>query len=172
MSSGTIGNLIKIIDAISDWTGKIFSFIVIPLTVLIVFEVITRRFFDAPTIWSFEMSNFLFGSHFMLCGAYGLLRKSHVSIDLFTSKTNKKVQAVLGIISYLCMFFPFIIVMLVWGFDFAKIALEMGETSWSAWAPYLAPIKIVIPLTALLLLLQGIAEFLRLIVSMKKEVTP
>ncbi|OPY87777.1 MAG: Tripartite ATP-independent periplasmic transporter [Smithella sp. PtaU1.Bin162] len=170
MSSGKIENLLKIIDSISDWTGKVFSYIVVPLTVLIVFEVITRRFFDAPTIWTFEMSNFLFGAHFMLCAAYGLLYKSHVSIDLFTSHTNKKVQEILGIVSYAFMFFPFMIVFLIWGIDFTVTAWKMGETSWSVWGPSLVPIKAVIPVTAALVLLQGIAEVIKKILYLRKGV--
>jgi TRAP-type mannitol/chloroaromatic compound transport system permease small subunit len=65
--------LSKRFDAISDRIGRIFSYLVLPLTILIVFEVVTRRVFDAPTIWTFELSNFLYGSHFMLVAAYGLL---------------------------------------------------------------------------------------------------
>jgi TRAP-type mannitol/chloroaromatic compound transport system permease small subunit len=171
MSSGKTEALLKIVDGISDWSGKIFSFIVVPLTLLIVFEVITRRFFDAPTIWSFELSNFLFGSHFMLCAAYGLLYKSHVSIDLFTAHASKKTQEILHLISYAFMFFPFVIVLLVWGIDFAMQAWRMGETSWSVWGPPLGPIKTVIPLTALLLLMQGIADVVRKILFLSKGVS-
>lgn len=151
----------KKIDGLSDWTGKLFSWLVIPLTVLIVFEVFTRRFLNAPTIWTFELSNFLYGAHFMLVAAYGLLHKSHVCIDLFVMKGSKKTQVTLDLVSYFLLFFPLIAVLLYHGIDFAKDSWATWETSWSAWGPPLYPIKTVIPITAFLLLLQGISEVIK-----------
>jgi TRAP-type mannitol/chloroaromatic compound transport system permease small subunit len=159
--------LAKKFDAISNWFGKIFSYLVLPLTALIVFEVITRRFFNAPTVWTFELSNFLFGSHFMLVAAYGLLYKSHVSIDLVSMKFSLPTQEKIQIFCYFTMFFPFVLIMLYHGTIFAIDAWAMGETSWSVWGPPLYPIKTVIPITALLLLLQGISEVIKKIAYLK-----
>jgi TRAP-type mannitol/chloroaromatic compound transport system permease small subunit len=157
----------KKIDAVSNWFGKIFSYLVLPLTALIVFEVITRRFFNAPTIWTFELSNFLFGGHFMLVAAYGLLYKSHVSIDLVSMRFSPRTQEKLQIFCYITMFFPLILVMLYHGTIFAVDAWAMKETSWSVWGPPLSPIKTVIPITALLLLLQGISDVIKKITFLK-----
>ncbi len=159
--------LAKKIDGMSEWTGKLFSWLVIPLTVLIVFEVFTRRFLNAPTIWTFELSNFLYGAHFMLVAAYGLLHKSHVCIDLFVIKGSKRLQVTLDLISYFILFFPLIAVLLYHGFVFAKDSWLTWETSWSAWGPPLYPIKTVIPITGLMLLLQGISEVIKKIVYLK-----
>lgn len=159
--------LAKKCDSISEWTGVVFSYLVLPLTVLIVFEVITRRFFDAPTIWTFELSNFLYGSHFMLVAAYGLLHNSHVSIDLVSSRFSKRTQGILHLICYFTMFFPFLIVILYYGIGFAADAWSMLETSWSVWGPPLYPIKTVIPVTAGLLILQGISDVIKKIVFLK-----
>jgi TRAP-type mannitol/chloroaromatic compound transport system permease small subunit len=157
----------KKIDGISDWTGRLFAWLVIPLTILIVFEVITRRFFGAPTIWTFELSNFLFGGHFMLVAAYGLLYKSHVRIDLFVMRGSKRTQEILDLISYLILFFPFIIVILYHGIDYAKDSWATWETSWSTWGPPLYPSKTVIPVMAFLLLFQGISEVIKKVVYLK-----
>jgi len=159
--------LAKKIDAISNWFGKIFSYFVLPLTALIVFEVITRRFFNAPTIWTFELSNFLFGSHFMLVAAYGLLYKSHVSIDLIAMRLSKPAQEKLQLFCYFTMYFPFVLTILYHGIIFAVDAWAMRETSWSVWGPPLYPIKTVIPVTAFLLLLQGVAEVIKKILFLK-----
>ncbi|RPJ11444.1 MAG: TRAP transporter small permease subunit [Deltaproteobacteria bacterium] len=158
---------VKKIDAVSNWFGKIFSYLVLPLTALIVFEVITRRFFNAPTIWTFELSNFLFGAHFMLVAAYGLLYKAHVSIDLVSMRFSHRTQEKFQLFCYFTMFFPFIIIMLYHGTIFAKDAWAMKETSWSVWGPPLYPIKTVIPITALLLLLQGVSEVIKKITFLK-----
>jgi TRAP-type mannitol/chloroaromatic compound transport system permease small subunit len=157
----------KRVDAISNWFGKIFSYLVLPLTALIVFEVITRRFFNAPTIWTFELSNFLFGGHFMLVAAYGLLYKSHVSIDLVSMRFSPRTQEKFQLFCYFTMFFPMILIMLYHGIIFAKDAWAMKETSWSVWGPPLSPIKTVIPITAFLLLLQGISDVIKKIIFLR-----
>ena len=157
----------KKIDGISDWTGRLFAWLVIPLTILICYEVFTRYVLGSPTIWTFELTNFLYGAHFMLVSAYGLLHKSHVCIDLFVMKGSKRTAVILDLVSYFLLFFPFIIVILYHGIDFAKDSWATLETSWSTWAPPLFPIKTVIPVTALLLLFQGISEVIKKIIFLK-----
>jgi len=157
----------KKIDGISDWTGRVFCWLVIPLTVLIVYEVFTRRVLGAPTIWTFELSNFLYGAHFMLVAGYGLLHKSHVCIDLFVMRGSKRTAQILDLLCYFVLFFPFIIMILYHGIDFAKDSWATLETSWSTWAPPLSPIKTVIPVTAFLLLLQGISEVIKKVIFLK-----
>jgi TRAP-type mannitol/chloroaromatic compound transport system permease small subunit len=157
----------KKIDGISAWTGRLFAWLVIPLTVLIVYEVFTRRFLNAPTIWTFELSNFLYGAHFMLVAAYGLLNKSHVCIDLFVMRGSKRTAVILDLFCYFLLFFPFIIVILYHGFVFAKDSWASWETSWSVWGPPLYPIKTVIPVTAFLLLIQGISEVIKKVILLK-----
>ena len=159
--------LAKKFDGISEWTGILFSYLVLPLTVLIVFEVITRRFFDSPTIWTFELSHFLYGAHFMLVAAYGLLHNSHVSIDLLSSRLSKRTQEKLHVFCYFTMFFPFVGAILYYGIGFAADAWSMWETSWSVWGPPLYPIKTVIPVTAGLLIVQGVSDVIKKIIYLK-----
>jgi TRAP-type mannitol/chloroaromatic compound transport system permease small subunit len=156
----TLLGLSKKIDALSEWTGKVFSYLLIPLTLCVVFEVVTR-YLDKPTIWTFEMSNFLYGAHFMLVAAYGLLMKSHVSIDLVSSTFSAKTQAIISLICYATMYLPFIAIFTYFGFAYSYNSWSMLENSWSSWGPPLYPIKTVIPLTAVLLLLQGISEVIK-----------
>jgi TRAP-type mannitol/chloroaromatic compound transport system permease small subunit len=158
----------KRIDAFSMWTGIVCSYLMIPLTLLVVYEVGTRSF-QHPTVWTFEMSNFFYGAHFMLVAAYGLLYKSHVTIDLVSGRFSKKTQAVLSLICYAFMYFPFIAVFLYFGFSYALNSWSMWEKSWSIWGPPLYPIKTVIPLTAVMLLLQGISEVIKTIDVLVQE---
>jgi TRAP-type mannitol/chloroaromatic compound transport system permease small subunit len=155
-------DLSKKIDAFSRWIGIIFSYLMIPLTILIVYEVITRSF-RFPTVWTFELSNFFYGAHFMLVAAYGLQSKAHVSIDIVSGRFSKKTQAFLSLICYLLMYFPFIIVLFYYGLSYAINSWQMLEKSWSIWGPPLYPIKTVIPITAAMLLLQGISEVIKAI---------
>ena len=159
--------LVKIsnfLDNISEWSGRIFCWLVVPLTVAIIIEFITRSL-NVARIWTDEASLLKLSANFMLCAAYGLLYSSHVRIDLFTSTLSQKTQAVISIICYLLLFFPFMFVWLYYGWSYFYSSWSVAEKSWSLWAPLLYPIKFVLPLTAFLLILQGISEVIKSIVT-------
>ncbi len=101
--------------------------------------------------------------------AYGLLYKSHVTIDLVSGRFSRKTQAILSLICYACMYFPFIAVFIYYGFSYSLNSWSMLENSWSVWGPPLYPIKTVIPLTAVMLLLQGISEVIKAIDVLVQE---
>ena len=158
------------IDNISEWTGRIFSWIIVILTILVVLEVILRRFLGKPTIWNFEITIQLYGLHFMIVSAYTLLRKGHVAIDILYDRFTQKTKAICDVITHIVFFFPFILVLQYQGIKYAAKSWAMHETSWSVFAPPLYPIKTVIPVVAFLLLIQGIAIFIRhLYVAVKGE---
>ena len=149
------------IDAINEWTGRICSWTLVVLAILVVLEVILRRFVNSPTIWNFEVTKQLYGFHFMIIAGYALLHKSHVSIDILYGKCSERKKAILDIISYTIFFFPFLLIVLYQGIKYAARSWAIYETSWSVFGPPLYPIKTVIPVTAFLLLIQGIAIFIR-----------
>jgi TRAP-type mannitol/chloroaromatic compound transport system permease small subunit len=103
----------------------------------------------------------------MLVAGYGLLYGSHVRIDLFTSRLSQKTQAVISIICYLIVFFPFMLVWLYYGWGYFYSSWSIVEKSWSPWAPILYPIKFVIPLAAIFLILQGLSEVIKSIVTIR-----
>lgn len=168
MEQSKLGTLLAKIDLLTEWSGKIFSWFVVPLTCLIVFEVISRAM-NVPTTWSFELSIFLFGAHFMLVAAYGLKHSSHVSIDLIVKGFSPRTRAIIAIFNYVVLFFPFMFVIFGYGVVYAIESWSMWERSWSTWSPPLYPIKTVIPLTALMLIIQGFAEFIKIISSLKDK---
>jgi len=161
--------ILHIIDTISEWTGRIFSWIIVVLTILVIAEVILRRFFGRPTIWNFEVTIQLYAFHFMIVSAYALLYKSHVAIDIIYARLSQKTKAICDIITYSTFFFPFLLVWLYQGIKYAGKSWAMHETSWSVFAPPLYPIKTVIPLVAFLLLIQGFAAFIRQLYILIKE---
>ena len=150
-----------LIDAINEWTGRICSWSLVVLSILVVMEVILRRFFNKPTIWNFEITKQLYGFHFMIIAGYALLYKAHVSIDILYGRFSEKTKAIMDIISYAIFFFPFLLVVFYQGIKYAEKSWAIKETSWSVFAPPLYPIKTVIPVMAFLLLLQGAAIFAR-----------
>lgn len=148
-------------DMVNEWVGRVLCFLIVAITLLVVYEVITRRLFGAPTIWTFETTKQLYAAHFMLLTPFALLHNSHVSVTIFYQQVSTRKQALMDIIGYLVFFFPFCTIILWKGYLFAAKSWAMLETSWSVFSPPLYLVKTVIPLTAALLLLQGISIFIR-----------
>jgi len=159
--------IVTFIDSISNWTGKILGWIIVPLVLLVVMEVVLRYFFDSPTIWSFEVSKQLYAVHFMILAAFGLMTKAHVSVDVVTLYLSNKTRAVIDIISYLIFFFPFCIITAWKGYVFAAKSWAVREVSWSVWQAPLYPIKTVVTITFILLFIQGVSEFIKRVMILK-----
>jgi TRAP-type mannitol/chloroaromatic compound transport system permease small subunit len=156
-----LNSFLKGIDWLSEWSGRIFVWLIIPLTVVVVYEVVSRRFFNAPNIWATEVTNYIYGPHFMLAAAYTLLYQSHVSIDIIYGRFSPRTRGILDIFTHLVFFFPFCIIVFTQGIVFAQTSWSIGETSDSAALRVVPLIKTVIPVTFGLLLLQGLANFIR-----------
>ncbi len=155
-------------DGLNDWIGRSIAWLIVPLVLLTVMEVILRRGFGSPTIWSFEVLKQLYAVHFMLVAGYGLLHGAHVSVDVFTQMLSFKKQAVLSLISYLIFYFPFCIVCVWQGYIFAATSWGMKEHTWSVFAPALYPVKTVIVVTFALLLIQGVSQVIKMIFIIKE----
>jgi len=153
------------VDQISEWTGRIFMWLIIPLTILVVFEVISRRFFDTPHIWATEVTDFIYGPHFMLMAAYALLYNAHVRIDVVYNRFSPRARGILDIITYMVFFFPFCIIVLYQGIIFASTSWSIGETSESAALTIVPLVKTVLPVSIGLLLIQGLATYIRAIMQ-------
>ena len=154
--------IIKLIDLISIWSGKIVAWLILPMVGSLVYEVFARYLFTAPTIWAYDMTYMLYGSFFMLGAAYTLQRKGHIRTDMFYGAWSARRQGWVDAICYLLFFFPGMIVFLVVTWDFFAVSLMRGErVVTSPWMPIVYPLKGAMFVATLLLILQGIAEFLR-----------
>lgn len=156
------------IDTIADWCGRVTAWLIIPMTVAVTWEVVARHFFRAPTIWAFDVTYMLYGTHFMLGTAYTLMRVGHVRTDMLYQNWSIRRQNWIDAIGYLGFFFPAMLVLFYFGWQEFAHSWAIGETSdASPWRPIVWPFKGVIPLTALLLLVQGIGEFLKSVYAIK-----
>jgi len=155
--------VIRFIDYwIGEWSGRIFAWFIIPMCFGLVYEVFARYLFNAPTIWAYELTYQLYGSHFMLGAAYTLYKGKHIRTDIFYDRYPVNVQGWVDGILYLLFFFPGIILFLWAGWDEAMHAWEINERSEATpGRPPLGPFKTSIPVAAALLLIQGISEFLK-----------
>jgi len=159
---------IEVIDAIANWCGRAVAWLIIPMTIAVTWEVVARHFFRAPTIWAFDVTYMLYGTHFMIGTAYTLMRVGHVRTDMLYQNWSIRRQNWIDAIGYFFFFFPAMILLFYFGWQEFSHSWSIGETSdASPWRPIVYPFKGVIPLTALLLLLQGIAELLKSIYAIR-----
>jgi TRAP-type mannitol/chloroaromatic compound transport system permease small subunit len=159
---------IQAIETVSHWTGIVAAWLIIPMTIAVTWEVIARHFFSAPTIWAYDVTYMLYGTHFMIGTAFTLMRIGHVRVDMLYQGWSIRRQNWIDAIGYLFFFFPAMILFFWFGYQESSHAWSIGETSdASPWRPIIYPFKTVIPITALLLLLQGVAELLKNIYAIR-----
>jgi len=152
--------ILRFIDSQSDWTGRIGSVFIFGILGALLFEIFARYLFNSPTDWAHETSAFIFGSYFLLAGAYVLSIRGHVSIDIVYGRLPVRAQAILNLVTFIFLLLM-CITLIWWGGQAALRAWQTGETSNSLWQPPTAPIRMMIPIGAFLLLIQGIAKFIR-----------
>jgi TRAP-type mannitol/chloroaromatic compound transport system permease small subunit len=161
-SSPAVLKTVRLIDSFTEWSGKLVAWLILPLAGGVTYEVVARYVFNAPTIWAYDLSYMLYGSLFMLGAAYALLRGAHIRTELFWEGFSDRTKGVIDLTAYTLFFFPGILLLLFASVDEAYHSWQLGERSeQTAWRPILYPFKAVVPLTALLLLIQGISEFLK-----------
>ena len=155
-------NTIKNIDAFTEWTGNAFAWLCVPLAIVVFWEVVSRYFFDNPTIWAYDLSYMFYGALFMLGAAFALRRGAHIRTDMLWEKFSDTTKGKIDFYAYILFFFPGMILLFATSIDDAWNALIMGELSeQTPWQPYLWPLKSVVPLTALLMMIQGISEVMK-----------
>jgi TRAP-type mannitol/chloroaromatic compound transport system permease small subunit len=155
-------------DVLSEWCGRIFSWFIVAIILLSVFEVFTRRILGKPTIWTHEVLSYLFCASIMLTMAYTLRHRQHVSVDLIYARLTPKTKAILNIITFVIFLGFFSIVFLWEGSRFAATSWAMLERTPSAFNFYVFPAKTLLPVGAFLLLLQGLSDFIKNIVFLAK----
>ncbi|ACN14507.1 conserved hypothetical protein [Desulforapulum autotrophicum HRM2] len=136
--------------------------LVVVLTVIIGYEIFSRYFLNAPTRWAFDLSYMIGGTFFLMGEAWTLRKQQHVRIDIFYNRFSPRGRAVIDIFFYLIFFFP-LWAGLFWALiPYVQFSWELGERSMQGyWRPIIYPFKTVMPIGVFLLLLQGVAEFLR-----------
>jgi len=161
-ASPTLLGIIFTIDAISLWTGKVTAYLIIPMVGSLVYEVFSRYFFSAPTIWANDISTILYGIFWMLGAAYALQKGIHIRTDFLYEKWSVRTKGTVDSILYLSLYFPGLIIFLWIGWEYAwRSVLFMERIISSPWMPYIWPLKLAIPISTLFLLIQGVSELLK-----------
>jgi TRAP-type mannitol/chloroaromatic compound transport system permease small subunit len=150
----------RVIDAVTEIMGRAISLIALPIMLIIALEVVSRYFFNSPTRWAWPLSTHLFGVLALFGGAYALLHGSHIRVEVFYERFGPRLRLVSHVLATAC--FLLFIGLLVWqGYVLAETSVRGGEVIRGIIHFPVYPLKILVPVAALLFLLQGIAIFLR-----------
>src|SRR4051812_33654572 len=169
----TIDKLLNGVESFSTLVGKAFAWLIVALMLLVCVEVFKRYIINMPTAWVFDVSNMMYGTLFMMCGAYTLSKDGHVRGDFLYGSMKPRRQAGLDLVLYLAFFLPGIAALTWAGWVYAGDSLAIHETTFNATPLPIYPFKFIIPLAGATVLLQGIAEMVRCVVCLRTgEWTP
>ena len=150
------------LDVVARTAGKAVAWLILPMVGSLVWEVVARYFFSAPTVWAYDMTFMLYGTFFMLGSAWTLQRGGHIRTDVYYGKWSHRTQARVDLVCYVVLFFPAMLVFFWLGAEYFWKSFQQNERIvTSPWLPIVWPFKFVIPATAALLVVQGVAESLR-----------
>ncbi|TNF13028.1 MAG: TRAP transporter small permease subunit [Rhodobacteraceae bacterium] len=149
--------------------GRIVSVVAVIFAAIIIYDVILRYVFNEPTRWAFDVAKQMFGFYFVMLGGYALRHKAHVRVDILTERFPRNVQRAVDVLGYVIFFFPFAWVFLTRSWEFAMRSYNQGEVTYGAIQMPVYPLKMAMCLAAGLLLLQGIAEVLKVILDRQEQ---
>lgn len=164
---------IFLVDMLTAWVGKAFSWCILLLTFGVGYEVFVRYALRNPTAWAFDISYMMYGTLFMMAGAYTLSRDGHVRGDVIYRLWKPRTQAIVEFILYFLFFFPGVLALIIAGADYANDSWFYNEVS--VMSPANVPIfqfKTIIPVAGGLLFLQGLAQVCRCIICMREGAWP
>ena len=169
---GTV-RLLHAADRLSTWVGKAAAWLIVALMVVVCVEVFKRYALNAPTAWIYDVNNMMYGTLFMLGGAYALSQDAHVRGDFLYGSMKPRTQAALDLVLFIAFFLPGIGALTWAGWSYFGDSLRMNEHTFNATPLPLYPFKFVIPLAGAIVLLQGVAEIVRCVVCLRTgEWTP
>jgi TRAP-type mannitol/chloroaromatic compound transport system permease small subunit len=165
--------LLLFVDKVSTWVGHAFSWLIVTLTLLITWEVFSRYALDHPHAWAFDAMIMMYGTMFMMAGAYTLSKNGHVRGDVLYGFFSPRVQAGVDLALYILFFIPGIVALAWAGYNFAADSWAIKEhSSVTADGPPLYHFKTVIPIAGALILLQGLVEIVRCVICLKQGEWP
>lgn len=157
------------IDTMNHWVGRVVCLLLIPMLFAMVYEVVARKLFVAPTLWAYDISRMTSGALFMLGAAYVLMRGVHIRADFLYRNMSDRAQGLVDLMLYLSLYFPSISLFFWVTGDYALDAIRTGETSMdTAWMPLLWPARVTMPIGSAFLLLQGVSESLKCVYAIQR----
>lgn len=161
-----VHGFVKVVTMINKILFYASTSLIFVIVFSMMYEVISRYVFNAPTVWGLELATLLFGPYFLLGGAYLLHLKGHVNLDIIKNRLSPNIQKILDFFSYVVVI-VFCSILFYYAYPAALDSFQYRETSFSAWNPIIWPTKFAIPLALVMLGLQSLAEMMRLCVGDK-----
>jgi TRAP-type mannitol/chloroaromatic compound transport system permease small subunit len=166
-------NFLFSIDKVSTWLGQAFAWLILALTLQVSWEVFSRYVLNQPNAWAFDLMIMMYGTVFMMAGAYTLAKNGHVRGDVLYGFFPPRLQASLDLTLYFLFFIPGIVALVWAGYTYAAESLAIRETSTlTANGPPLYPFKMAIPIAGILLLMQGFVEMVRCVICLRQGEWP
>jgi TRAP-type mannitol/chloroaromatic compound transport system permease small subunit len=161
--------ILLFVDKVSTWVGHAFSWFIVALTLHVSWEVFSRYALDAPRAWAFDAMIMLYGTLFMMAGAYTLAKSGHVRGDVLYGFFRPRTQATIDLVLYIVFFIPGVVALAWAGYTYAAESWAINEHSTITYeGPPIYPFKTVIPVAGAILLLQGIVEIVRCVICLKE----
>ena len=170
MLSKLIKAYVRFVDRMNEAVGNVIMFLIFALLGIMIFDVVSRTFFNKPNIWTVEMSEFTMTTYYMLGGAYTLIRKGHVRMDLFYDRWTGRGKAVADILTFPLVLL-YMVIFLIGSITSLWYAITHHQVTYSSWAPPLTPIKLIMTIGILLMTMQVIAEFFKDLETMRGRST-
>lgn len=165
--------LLLTIDKISTFVGQAFSWLIVALTFMISWEVFSRYMLDRPHAWAFDVMIIMYGTLFMMSGAYTLSKAGHVRGDVLYGFFEPRTQATIDLILYILFFIPGVFALTYAGYYFAAESWAMNEhSSITAEGPPIYPFKTMLPLAGAFLFMQGLVEIIRCVICIRQGAWP
>jgi TRAP-type mannitol/chloroaromatic compound transport system permease small subunit len=165
--------LLRSADRISTWSGKLFAWLIVVLMLAVSIEVFKRYILNAPTAWIFDLDAMLYGTLFMMCGAYTLSQDGHVRGDFLYTNMPPRTQAAFDLALYFLFFLPGVVALVYAGYYYGMDSWRINEHSnVTADGPPVYQFKMVIPVAGALVMLQGIAEIIRCVICLRTGAWP
>ncbi len=163
-----MNRFLHFVDSLSVWMGKCFAWCIVVLTFATCYEVFVRYVLNAPTVWAFDMSVQMYGSLFVMAGAYALAQDAHVRGDVLYRLMSPRRQATVDLVLYIVFLLPAVFALTWYGYGFAADSWFYKEVSWSSPARIqIYFFKSLIPVAGVLIFLQGLAESIRCIMCIR-----
>jgi TRAP-type mannitol/chloroaromatic compound transport system permease small subunit len=160
------------VDRLSTWIGQAFAWLIVALTLMISWEVFSRYVLNQPHDWALNLQIMMYGTLFMMAGAYTLAKSGHVRGDVLYGFFQPRTQAAIDLVLYIVFFLPGIVALTWAGWTYANEALAIREKTFSATPLPLYPFKFVIPAAGAILLLQGLVEIVRCVLCLRDGAWP
>jgi TRAP-type mannitol/chloroaromatic compound transport system permease small subunit len=163
-----VQSFLRVADRISTWSGKLFAWLIVVLMLVVSVEVFKRYILNAPTAWIFDLDSMLYGTLFMMCGAYTLSQDGHVRGDFLYTNMRPRTQAAFDLALYFLFFLPGVLALVYAGYYYGMDSWRINEHSnVTADGPPVYQFKMVIPIAGALVLIQGIAEIIRCVICLR-----